>query len=349
MHIDLKPLAQQTIVITGASSGIGLTTAQEAAKRGANVVLVARSADTLREEVQKLKARGLKADYVVADVGERENIRKVIDTVVERHGGFDTWVNNAGVGIYASLEETSDEDHHKIFQTNYWGLVYGTLEALKHLKPKGGAIINIGSISSDMPAPILSAYTASKHAVKGFNDSLRLELMHEGAPVALTLIKPSGIHTPFGDHAVNYMDHASKVPPPVYHPRVVARAILHAAEHKTREILVGEAGAAQVGLAKFFPRLADKLFSRAFYLTAIDWDREAKHEQALHEPGGGGKRLGDQDSIPIRVSPYTEAQKHPVPVVLLGALATAGALLFILGGQQRQPKRRSWKRLAAHR
>ena len=336
MTIDLKPLSQQTIVITGASSGIGLTTAHEACARGANVILVARSEDALREEVERLRSRGLRADYVVADVGSREAIREVIDTVVQRHGGFDTWVNNAGVGIYATLEQTSDEDHHRIFQTNYWGLVYGTLEALKHLKPKGGAIINLGSISSDVPAPILSAYTASKHAVKGFTDSLRLELMHEDAPVALTLIKPSGIHTPFGDHAVNYMDHASQVPPPVYHPRIVADAILHAAENRTREIIVGEAGAAQVGLAKSLPRLADKFFSWAFYRTAIDPSREAKHEQALHEPGGGGAKLGDQENMAIAISPYTEAQKYPGAVAIIGVLAAAGAAAYLLGGRKQR-------------
>src|SRR5690606_10484004 len=110
-----------------------------------------------------------------------------------------TWVNDAGVSIYARLEDTPDEDHQRMFQTNYWGVVFGSLEALKHLKRNGGALINIGSVTSDVPTPLLSAYTASKHAVKGFTDSLRLELLHEDAPVSVTLIKPSGIHTPFSE------------------------------------------------------------------------------------------------------------------------------------------------------
>lgn len=239
MKIKLKPLSEQTIVITGASSGIGLCTARMAADSGARVVLISRNEDALKRVVSLIEGEGGQADYIVADVGDRDAIRDAVNTVVERHGGFDTWVNNAGVGIYATLEETTDKDHHRIFQTNYWGVVYGSLEALRHLKQRGGALINVGSISSEMPAPILSAYTASKFAVKGFTDSLRLELMHEDAPVSVTLIKPSGIHTPFGEHAHNYMMARSQVPPPVYHPKLVANAILHSAEHPTRDVLVG--------------------------------------------------------------------------------------------------------------
>jgi short-subunit dehydrogenase len=200
MRIKLKPLREQTIVITGASSGIGLCTARDAARRGANVVLVARNGEALDRICTDIRAQGGRADYVVADVGKREDMRRVADTVIERHGGFDTWVNNAGIGVYATLEQTSDEDHHRLFQTNYWGVVYGSTEALRHLRKRGGALINIGSISSEMPAPILSAYTATKFAVKGFTDSLRLELMHDGAPVSVTLTGTGSVET--GENAV---------------------------------------------------------------------------------------------------------------------------------------------------
>jgi short-subunit dehydrogenase len=329
MNPTLKPLREQTIVITGASSGIGLATALMAADAGANVVLVARNGGALEQIVADIKQKGGRADYVTADVGKRDEVKNVVDTVVERHGGFDTWVNNAGVGIYASLEETSDEDHERIFQTNYWGVVYGSLEALKHMKSRGGALITTGSISSDMPAPILSAYTASKHAVKGFVNSLRLELMHEKAPVSVTLIKPSGIHTPFGDHAKNYMEKASRVPPPVYHPKLVADAILHAAEHPTREIMVGGSGLMQTTLAHHLPNVADRLFSWIFYKTAIDPTQEKKNEAALHEPGDGGRLLGDQEGYLRETSIYTEAQKRPGVALAAGAgmaLIAAGLL-----------------------
>jgi short-subunit dehydrogenase len=336
-----KPLSEQTIVITGGSSGIGLCTAEHAVEQGAKVILVSRNEEALKEITERMKANGRQADYVVADVGERDQVRKVVETVIERHGGFDTWVNNAGVGIYGLFEEISDEDHHRVFQTNYWGVVYGSLEALKHLKQRGGALINVGSISSEMPAPVLSAYTASKFAVKGFTDSLRLELMHEDAPVSVTLIKPSGIHTPFGEHAKNYMDARSQVPPPVYHPKLVANAILHAAVHPIRSIRVGESGLAMTVLAWLMPNLADRLFSVAFFKTAADPDASVRDSQALTKPGSDGKILGDQQDKIYETSLYTAAQTHPTATRVLGfgAAAIATALLVRRGRRNRTVSR----------
>ena len=344
MKLRLKPLSEQTIVITGGTSGIGLCTALAAAHRGARVFIISRNEDTLKKVVEDIRANGGEADYAVADVGDRGQVRAAAEKAAARWGGIDTWVNNAGVGIYAKLEEMSDEDHERIFRTNYFGMANGSLEALKHLKPKGGALINVGSISSEMPSPILSAYTASKFAVKGFTDSLRLELMHDEAPVSVTLIKPSGIDTPFGQHAKNYMAGRSKVPPPVYHPRLVARAILHAAEHPTRDILVGESGYAQTRLAHYFPSLADRLFSWAFFKTAIDYDSPKRGDaRGLHRSGSKGETQGDQWGVPV--SPYTSAQLHPAATAALAAGAVAiGAALMMRQGQgggqgRRRPRR----------
>jgi short-subunit dehydrogenase len=253
----------------------------------------------------------------------------MVDTVVERHGGFDTWVNNAGVGAYARLEELEDRDHERIFQTNYWGVVYGSTEALRHLRRRGGALINVGSISSEMPAPILSAYTASKFAVKGFTDSLRLELLHDKAPVSVTLIQPSGIHSPFGMHALNQMDRASRVPPPVYAPELVARAICYAAEHPKRSVMIGGAGRAMTSFAHLAPRLSDRLFAAAFFRTAKDPNRPPRQQAGgFHEPGSSGEVYGDQDSRIIRRSPYTSLQLRSTPAkaLVLGGMAAAAVL-----------------------
>lgn len=309
MGIKLKPLAQQTVVVTGGSSGIGLAIARGAAQAGARVILVARDENSLRMVCETLAREGGRADYVAADVGVREEIRNVVNTVVERYGGFDTWVNDAGVGVYAKLDELSDEDHHRLFQTNYWGVVYGSLEALEHLRRNGGALINIGSISSDVPAPILSAYTATKHAVKGFTNSLRLEVMHDKLPVAVTLIKPSGIHTPFGKHARNYMDKESQVPPPVYHPDLVAGAVLHAASRPEREITVGGAGGAMVWLTRLCPSVADHLYSRLYFRTAMSDRPPRPGKSSLYEAGGEGEMLGDQSGHIHRHSLYTYKQQ----------------------------------------
>src|SRR5690606_37007443 len=183
MSVDLKKLSEQTIVITGASSGIGLTTARKAAEREARLVLVARSEDALRQLTEEITGKGGEAIYVAADVSNQDDVRRIAQRAQEAFGGFDTWVNNAGVFIYGKLEETPIEDMRKLFETNVWGLIYGSLEAVKHLKQRGGALINIGSVVSDRAILLQGIYSASKHAVGGFTDALRMELEKEKAPV----------------------------------------------------------------------------------------------------------------------------------------------------------------------
>ena len=324
--MKLKPIEKQTIVITGGSSGIGLATAKMAAGRGASVVILSRDEEGMKKICDEERAAGHKMDYVVADVGERDEMRKAVETVVDRHGDFDTWYNCAGVGVYAKLEEVSDEDHERVFKTNYWGVVYGSLEALKQLKKSGGALINQGSIVSDMPAPVLGTYTATKHAVKGFTDSLRQELIEEGAPVCVTLIKPAGIHTPFGEHAKNDMEGASVVPPPLYAPEVVAEAVLTAAEKPIREVIVGGSGRGMTWLQKYLPKVADQIFSRAFPMMAIDKSRPPrKREGGFDKAGTSGDMYGDQDTFMLKSSLYTSAKTHPVKTLATAAAVGAGA------------------------
>ncbi|MEW9856165.1 SDR family oxidoreductase [Novosphingobium sp. M1R2S20] len=311
--MKLKPLSEQTIVITGGSSGIGLATAKMAAEQGAHVVIIARNEDGLQKAASDIRSQGGRCDYICADVGSREDVHSAVETVIERHGGFDTWVSNAGVGVYAKLEDLSDEDHHRLFDTNYWGTVHCATEALPHLKQRGGALIVTGSISSQMPAPILSSYTASKYAVKGYIDSLRLELMHDKVPVSLTLIQPSGINSPFGEHSFNQMEGRSKVPPPVYSPDIVARAICHAAEHPTRDMIVGGSGRAMTLLANIAPGLADRVFSWTFFRTALEKDKPKREvEGGFHHGGSKGQVYGDQSSGMRKRSVYAAMRRHPI-------------------------------------
>ena len=211
MAVSLKKLNEQIMVITGASSGIGLVTARMAAKRGARLVLSARSEEELRELTEQIKANGGQAIAVRADVGGAEDVRRLAQAAQEQFGGFDTWVNNAGVSIYGKLSEVSIEDMRRVFETNFWGLVYGSLEAARQLKERGGAIINIGSTLSDRAIPMQGIYSASKHAVKGFTDALRMELESEGATIFVSLIKPGAIDTPYTEHAKNYMPVEPKI------------------------------------------------------------------------------------------------------------------------------------------
>lgn len=262
--LRLKPLARQTVVITGASSGIGLATAIKAARAGANLMLVARNETRLASICEWIGRTGGTVDYHVADVSDEAAVQRACDATVERFDGFDTWINNAGVGFYSRLEDLETTEHQRIFETNYWGTVFGSLAALKHFRERGqpGALINVGSINSDMPSPILSAYAASKHAVKGFTDSLRLEAIHDKLPVSITLIKPAAIGTPFALHSGNHTQGRPRLPPPIYDPDLVADAILRAAVKPTRSTTVGGAGRAQALTARLTPHLFDKLAAK---------------------------------------------------------------------------------------
>src|SRR5205814_10458565 len=178
-----------------------LATARMAAASGARLVLAARSSNALRELADEITRRGGEAMHVTADVGKAEDVRGIVRAAEDRFGGFDTWVNNAAVAIYGKLVEIPIEDMRRLFEANFWGVVYGSLEAARHLRRRGGALINIGSTLSDRAIPIQGMYSASKHAVKGFTDALRMELEAEGAPVYVTLTKPGAVHTPYTHHA----------------------------------------------------------------------------------------------------------------------------------------------------
>lgn len=337
MAIKLKPLSQQVIVVTGASSGIGLATAREAAAAGAKVVLSARSREALAQAVDEIKQASGEAAFVVADVTEQEELEAVAATAIDRFGGFDTWVNNAGVGIWGMIEEVSDEDMRQLFEINFWGVVNGCRVALGHFKGKGGAIINVGSLTSDRAFPIQGIYSASKQAVKGFTDALRMELEHEDAPVSVTLIKPGSIGTPMPQHVKNYHAEEASFPPPVYAPEEVARTILRAAAHPIRETYVG-GGARLVGLlAGVMPGLLDWVGSKLL-VPAQFGDRPQPPGDNLYSGAAEAKVRGDHQGKLIRPSLYSRAARNPgVTMAAAGLAAAAGASLFLWGRKASGP------------
>lgn len=324
MPPSLKPLARQTIVITGATSGHGLATAKRAAAQGARVLLVARDEDALRAVRDEIRSAGGSAEYVVADVGKEEDVDRVARFAEDMLGGFDTWVNNAGTGIYGEAMEVPMEDHRRLFDTNYFGMVHGSRAAVRHLRdrPGGGALINVGSINSDIPSPILSAYNASKHAVKGFTDSLRLELIGGDAPVSVTLIKPSAIGTPFPEHGRNLTGKEARLPPPIYSPELVADAILDAAQTPRRSVTVGGAGKLQVIAAAVAPALFDLVASRMDAFLVDKSSPLGRKPGNLFAPqGNDGRAEGRLHGR--RASLYTAARTHMA--LTLGAAMTLGA------------------------
>ena len=295
MSVKLKKLGEQVVVITGASSGIGLVTAREAARRGAKLVLVARAEEALRKLAEEINAAGGEAIYVAADVGREDDVRRVAEQALARFGRIDTWVNNAGVSIYGRIMDTPFEDMRRLYETNFWGVVYGSVVAAEILRQRGGALINVGSTVSDRAIPLQGVYSSSKHAVKGFTDALRMELEEEGAPVSVTLIKPSTIDTPYTKHAKNLMEREPSLPPPVYAPETVAEAILHCAETPERDVYVGGGGKALSVMGKFAPRLSDKVMEAVgFEAQQQDWPPGAQGDGGLYEASGELKeRSGD--------------------------------------------------------
>jgi short-subunit dehydrogenase len=291
MNYSLKPIDQQVVVITGPSSGIGLATALLAADKGAKLVLASRSENVLRELVMEINAAGGKAIEVCADVGRREDMEKVAQAAISEFGRIDTWINNAGNSIYGKLWEVSDEDNRRLFDTNFWGVVYGSLVALPHLRANGGALINVGSEVSDAIVPLQGMYSASKHAVKGFTDALRVELMDEKAPVCVTLIQPTATNTPFPEHARNYLAKEPKLPTPQIDPRQVAEAIVKAASDYTRDVQVGAMSKMNVAAFRLTPKLADWMAKKQ--ATRQNYDSPPLDPQgALYRAGETGRMHG---------------------------------------------------------
>ena len=329
-----KPLRQQVIVLTGATSGIGLATARLAAERGASLVLAARNEDALRSLRDELRARGGRTEYVVADVADAEAVEKVAQKAIDSFGGFDSWVNNAGAAIYGRIEDTPLEDQRRLFDVNYWGVVNGTQVAARHLKQRGGTIVNVGSVLSDRAMELQGVYSASKHAVKGITDAFRMEFEEAGYPISVTLVKPSSVDTLFPEHARNVTESAGlKLPAPVYHPRLVARAILHACEYAPRTLVVGMGGYAIALLGNHAPRLTDRVmeaFGRRSQ-TRRSPGRKDRHDN-LYEPRADLAETGaikDQPA-PRRTSALLEAQMNPLGttgvLIGLGVLAAGVAV-----------------------
>lgn len=291
-----KALDQQVIVITGASSGIGLCTALLAAERGATVVLLARSAGTLQAVVDAVAEGGGRAEAIACDVSSREEVDAAVAQVLARHGRIDTWVNNAGVAIYGRLDEVAEADSRRLFDINFWGVVNGSLASLQALRAARGVLVNVGSEVSDAVLPLQGMYAASKHAVKGFTDALRVEQVRvEDEDLSIVLVQPTATNTPYPQHARNYLDHEPKLPDPLIDPQRVAEAILDAAQKGGRDAKVGAMSHMNTAMSKLLPALAERLAARQ-----AGRQEHARPpldpEGTLYKPGESGRVYGvDED------------------------------------------------------
>jgi short-subunit dehydrogenase len=323
----MKKLKDQVIVITGASSGIGLATGRMAARRGARVVMAARNPDDLRDAVNEIISNGGRALAVVADVADPDAVDRIGEKALLEFGTVDTWVNNAGLSIYGKLTDVPLADKRRLFDVNFWGVVHGCRSAIRLMKDRGGVLINIGSEVSDVAIPLQGIYSASKQAVRGYTDALRMELEHDHIPIAVTLVKPSAINTPYAEHARNYLkDGVPALPPPLYAPEVVADAILRCAERPVRDIIVGGAGRLQVAMGRLAPRLTDRVMERAMFESQKSRDHSQPREGSLNRPQRDGRTAGRQQSYTMKSSLYTRAALSP-KMKFLPLAAAAGLVL----------------------
>ena len=343
MALKLKPLAEQVLFITGASSGIGRVTAKHAAAAGAKVIVTARNEAALTELVDEIKKAGGEAIHAVADVTDLEQIRAAADAGVAAFGRIDTWVNNAGVGFFTDITDNNIEDDKKLFETNFWGIVHGSRLAVGYLRD-GGALINLGSEVSDITTPTQGMYAASKHAIMGFTDAFRMEVIKSELPISVTLIKPAAIDTPFAKHAKNTTGKQATLPAPVYAPELVADQILHAAENPVRDLYVGGGGRAMALLAEHFPTLSDWVISKFMPSQELKDEPADTSNEALHQVGGAYEERGGLkgERIVREKSLYGVASRNPLKTygLIFGiAAAAAAATYYLLKPQEPEPTR----------
>ncbi len=326
MGLKLKNVSEQVIVITGASSGIGLTTAELAASRGARVVLNARSEEDLRRVCDRIRSQGGRATYYAGDVANPDAMQALARTAIQEFGGFDTWVNDAGISIYGRLTEVPLEDKRRLFDVNFWGVVHGCRAAVPHLRERGGAIINIGSEVSDRAIPLQGVYSASKHAVKAYTDALRMELEEQDAPISVSLVKPGATNTMFIDHARSYMDKDPDLPSPVYAPEEVAYAILRCAERPIRDVTVGGMTKMNVIMGVFAPRMTDYYMERKLF-SAQKKDYRTGRPDALYEPTHDSSRRGSTQGHEMRRATLTRVMLsdagRALSLVAIGGMVAA--------------------------
>jgi NAD(P)-dependent dehydrogenase (short-subunit alcohol dehydrogenase family) len=329
--MQLKPVAQQVVVVFGASSGIGRATALKFAERGAKLIVAARSEHGLHTLVDEIRQKGGQAIAVPADTADFAQVQAVADRAVAEYGRLDTWVHLAGVHLYATFDETSPEEFRRIIEVNLIGQGYGALAALPHLKREGrGALIHVSSIEAELAFPYQGAYAASKHGIPGFLDALRVELRHKGIPISVTNIMPATTNTPLYNKARTKIGVKPNIPPPVYQPWVVADQIVYAAEHSVRDMIAGGVGKVMILTQKISPKLMDTLLLwGGFRSQETDQPKTLDAPDNLFAPIQGFDKVeGDFGYKAFSRSLYNWLGRHPyLRRVIVGSALGAVALL----------------------
>ena len=343
MRVQLKPIEQQVVAVVGASSGIGRETALRFARRGAKVVVAARSEPGLQSLVREIARGGGEATAVVADVADFAQVEAIADRAVAAYGRLDSWVHLAAVALYATVEQTTPEEYRRVIDVNLLGQIYGAKAALPRLRRAGrGALIHVSSVEARRAFPLHSAYAAAKHGVDGFVEALRVELRHEGVPINVAQIMPASINTPLFNKARTKLGVKPMGVPPLYQPAIVADAILYAAEHPVRDLVVGGAGQQLLLAQRLSPRLLDPLLARfGFAAQQTDEPKSEDDPNNLVGPVPQYDRVEGDFGDRARPRSYaTWLEMHPAGRwAAAGAAAVAGAALAARATRHRAPAR----------
>ena len=322
-----------TVVITGSSAGIGRTTAHEFAKQGARIGLLARNIDGLRAAQREVEALGGEAICCICDVSEPDQIRAAADQVEGAFGDIDIWVNNAMVSFLAPLKEVTPEEFRRVTDVTYHGVVYGTMEALRRMRPRNeGSIVMVGSALAYRGVPLQTAYCGAKHAIQGFFDSVRAELIHDGSDIQVSMVQLPGMNTTQFKLTRNKMPYMPKPMGSVYEPEVAARAIVYAATHDEREVFVGWPTFQTIWGNKLFPGFGDRVLGNtgvSGQLTDEPDDHARPDYLFTAVPGDHGYKGGFAAKA-SSTSPllYLTMNKW-LGAALVGGLAAAGAALIL--------------------
>ena len=322
----------EVVVITGASAGVGRATVQAFARRGAQLGLIARGPDGLEAARKEVDQLGGSALVFAIDVADAEKVEEAAARVEEAFGPIDIWVNNAMVSVFSPVKEMTAEEFHRVTEVTYLGVVYGTLSALKRMLPRDcGSIVQVGSALAYRGIPLQAAYCGAKHAIQGFTESLRCELLHDKSNVRVTMVQLPAMNTPQFSWVKSRLPRKPQPVPPIYQPELAAEAIIYAAYQNRREMEVGMSTVLAVEGNKVFPGLMDRYLARTNYeAQQTDQPVEADRRDNLWTPVPGDHGAhGTFDDRAGNSSPQLWANMNRRWLALAGG-ALAGLTLGIL-------------------
>lgn len=320
-----KLRASQVVVITGASAGVGRATAREYGARGARVGLIARGRDGLEAARRDIVALGGEAVVAEADVADPAQVEHATRLVDEAFGPPDVWINNAMASVFSPVKDTPEDEFKRVTEVTYLGAVYGTLAALRRMLPRNrGAIVQVGSALAYRGIPLQSAYCAAKHALQGFCDSLRTEMLHDRSAITLSMVQLPALNTPQFDWVKSRLPNRAQPVPPIFQPEVAAQAILFAADTGRREVFVG----VPTVKAILGNRLAAGLVDR--YLAGMGYESQQTNQPEdparphnLWEPVAGDHGAHGRFDARARSSSWqlwASMHRRPLGVMAAGAL-----------------------------